>query len=266
MPVIFDFMHQDMKPGLSVVIITLNEESNIGRCLDSVKTIADEIVVVDSLSTDKTKEICLSYGACFIEQPFLGYIQQKNFALEKATHSYVLSLDADEALSEKLEAYILKEKKKGFSHDAYRFNRITNYCGQWIKHGTWYPDKKVRLVKAGTFHWGGENPHDKLEPIAGDISVQTVSLDILHYSYVSYSDHVNQTNRFTSIAAKAMYDRGRKPSYVKILLNPGWAFFYCFFLRLGFLDGWNVYLIARMVALNTFLKYFKLLELHRGKM
>jgi glycosyltransferase involved in cell wall biosynthesis len=250
---------------LSVVVITLNEEANIGRCLQSVKDVADEIIVVDSLSTDRTTEIALSFGATVVEQPFLGYIEQKNFALLKANGDYILSLDADEALSPALIEFLTAEKIRGFSSEAYRFNRLTNYCGQWIRHGTWYPDRKIRLVKAGAYRWRGENPHDKLEGVNGNTDVKNVSLDIEHFSYVSYSDHVLQTNKFTSIAAQAMFNRGRKPSYFKILVNPAWAFFYCFILRRGFLDGWNGYLIARMVALNTFLKYFKLLEFHKER-
>ena len=258
-------MPEHSNKGLSVVIITLNEQENIERCLRSVKDIADEVVVVDSLSTDNTRSICETFKVRFIEQPFLGYIEQKNFALKQASRPFILSLDADEALSEKLIDFIRTEKQKGFPFTAYRFNRLTNYCGQWIRHGTWYPDKKIRLIKAGTFTWGGENPHDKLEPSGAMPIIKNVPLDILHYSYTSYSDHVAQTNRFTSIAAKAMFDRKRKASYFKILVNPAWAFIYCFIIRGGFLDGWNGYLISRMVALNTFLKYFKLLELWKNK-
>lgn len=254
---------QQPKKGLSVVVITLNEEANLGRCLESVKDIADEIIVVDSLSVDRTKEIALSYNAVFIEQAFLGYVEQKNFALAKANCEYILSLDADEALNKQLADFIAAEKKNGFSNTAYRFNRMTNYCGQWIKHGTWYPDRKIRLVKAGTYLWRGDNLHERFEAIGDDKDVKNVPLDMLHYSFVSYSDHVLRTDNYTNIAAKAMYQRGRKPSYFKIIVNPAWAFFYCFIIRRGFLDGWNGYLIARMVALNTFLKYFKLVEQHR---
>ena len=131
---------------LSVVIITLNEEKQIARCIDSVKHVADEILVVDSLSTDKTKEICLGLGVRFVEQKFLGYVEQKNFALKLATHDYVLSLDADEALDEKLQKAILKIKSN-FIYDGYEFNRLTAYNGFWVRHCGWYPDTKLRMVK-----------------------------------------------------------------------------------------------------------------------
>jgi glycosyltransferase involved in cell wall biosynthesis len=124
---------------LSVTIITFNEEKHIDRCLRSVKGVADEIVVVDSLSRDNTKEICLSHSVVFIEQPFLGYVEQKNFALSITSHEHVLSLDADEALSDELAASVLKEKEKEFPADGYTMNRFNYYCGKWIRHGTYYP-------------------------------------------------------------------------------------------------------------------------------
>ena len=257
-------MQQERKPGLSVVIITLNEELNISRCIPSVLQVADEIIVVDSLSSDNTKAICLSFPVTFIEQPFLGFIEQKNFALQKANHQYILSLDADEALSEGMIAFIKQEKTKGFSSDAYGFNRFNNYCGQWIKHGTYYPDKKIRLVKSDVATWGGQNPHDKLIPAEG-ASIQYVKVDILHYIYRRYDEHMAQMNKFSTIAATALFQKNKKPSYLKAILNPAWAFFYAFFLRLGFLDGWNGYMIAKLQAFQTFGKYSKLIQLHKQK-
>src|SRR6185503_9760477 len=144
---------------LSVVIITLNEERNIERCIQSVKQIADEIIVVDSLSTDRTREIAAANGAKVIEQPFLGFIEQKNFALSKASHSHVMSLDADEEMSEELSRLILNEKSKDFPKDAYIVKRLPFYCGKWIRHGTYYPDRKIRLVNKEKANWGGTNPH-----------------------------------------------------------------------------------------------------------
>ena len=152
---------------VSVVIITFNEEHNIARCLDSVKGIADEIVIVDSFSKDKTKEICLSYGAKFIENKFEGHIQQKNFAITQAKYPHILSLDADEALDEKLRNSI-SEVKKNFVHDGYYMNRLTNYCGKWVHHSGWYPDTKLRLWDSRKGQWAGVNPHDKYELTTGD--------------------------------------------------------------------------------------------------
>src|SRR5207247_875910 len=143
---------------------------------------ADEIIVVDSMSTDGTKAICTSYGVTFIEQPFLGYIEQKNFAMNSASHDYVLSLDADECLSDALKKSILAEKQNGFTFDCYRMNRLSSFCGQWIKHGTWYPDRKIRLINRKKGKWGGVNPHDKIV-MNESTSLKQLHGDILHYTY-----------------------------------------------------------------------------------
>ncbi|WP_315818708.1 glycosyltransferase family 2 protein [Paraflavitalea speifideaquila] len=152
---------------LSVVIITFNEEKNIKRCLESVQSVADEVIVVDSLSTDGTKRICNEFGVRFIEQAFLGYIEQKNFALDQASHDLVLSLDADEAIDEVLKGAILRVKQEGVAADGYIMSRCSNYCGKWIRHGTWYPDRKLRLFNRQKARWGGVNPHDKIVLGAG---------------------------------------------------------------------------------------------------
>ena len=159
---------------ISVVIITFNEEKNIGRCLESVKNIADEIVVLDSFSTDKTEEICLQHGASFFQHPFDGHIEQKNRAITYATYPHILSLDADEVLSPELEQSI-KAVKENWQADGYYFNRLTNYCGKWIRHCGWYPDRKLRLWDSRKGKWGGVNPHDKymLEPNAKQVFLGT---------------------------------------------------------------------------------------------
>ncbi len=246
---------------LSVTIITFNEELKIGRCLQSLKDVADEIVVVDSLSTDRTKEICLSHPVVFVEQPFLGYIEQKNFALDKATHMHVLSLDADEALSEQLIRSILKEKEKNFPCDGYSMNRFNFYCGRWIRHGTYYPDRKLRLLNINKGKWGGQNPHDRIIMQEGT-AIKQLKGDLLHYTYQSIEEHNKQTDRFSSIAAKALFDKGKRPSYIKLLLHPAWAFIKGYFINLGFLDGFAGYMIARFTAIQSFLKYAKLIRLY----
>src|SRR6478736_99743 len=147
---------------LSVVIISFNEEKNIGNCIDSVKSIADEIILVDSYSTDRTIEIAKARGAVVKQEKFRGYIEQKNLALQLANHNYTLSIDADEALDENLARAIAAEKKQ-FRFKAYAMNRCANYCGKFIRHGLWYPDPKVRLFDKRIASWGGINPHDKIE-------------------------------------------------------------------------------------------------------
>jgi glycosyltransferase involved in cell wall biosynthesis len=246
---------------LSVTVITLNEEKNIDRCLRSVKEIADEIIVVDSLSTDKTKDISLSHGATFIEQPFLGHIQQKNFAVSKATNMYVLSLDADELLSDELKNSILMEKQKGFPSLAYSMNRLNNYCGKWIHHGDYYPDRKIRLWRKDAGVWGGENPHDKVI-VTGDTTAQQLKGDLLHYSFSTVEQHRRQMQYFSTIAANAMYYKGKKRNYAKLLLNPAWSFLRGYLIKGGLKDGAAGLRIARMNAWYTWLKYKKLIDLH----
>lgn len=187
---------------LSAVIITFNEERNIERCLHSLHGIADEIVVVDSFSKDRTKEICLGFGVKFVEHSFEGHIQQKNWAITQASHQFVLSLDADEALDDELKNSILKAKSNGMK-DGYYMNRLTNYCGHWVKHCGWYPDKKLRLWNSQKGAWTGINPHDKYEMHDGDKVTGWLKGNLLHYSYYSVEDHYKQVNYFTDIASKA---------------------------------------------------------------
>lgn len=247
---------------LSVVIITFNEEKNIGRCLESVKEIADEVIVVDSLSTDGTKAICASYGVKFIEQQFLGYIEQKNFALNCATHAHALSLDADECLTPELSKSILIEKQNGFTFDCYRMNRLSSFCGQWIKHGSWYPDRKVRLLNRNKGKWGGVNPHDKIEMNEG-ATLKQLKGDMLHYTYDTIDQIMEQTNKFTTIQSKAMYERGKRSNVIKLVVNPFVAFISGYILKRGFLDGYNGFIIARYSSHATLAKYAKLLHLQR---
>lgn len=246
----------------SVVIITYNEEKNIGRCLESVKDVADEIIVVDSMSTDETKAICASYGVTFIEQPFLGYIEQKNFAMNSASHDHVLSLDADECLSSELKTSILTEKQNDFTFDCYRMNRLSSFCGQWIKHGTWYPDRKIRLINRKKGKWGGVNPHDKIVMNEGT-SLKQLHGDILHYTYETIDQIMAQTNRFTTIQSKAMFERGKRSNVIKLVINPLAAFISGYIIKRGFLDGYNGFIIARFSSHATLAKYAKLLHLQR---
>ncbi|HYJ38769.1 MAG TPA: glycosyltransferase family 2 protein [Chitinophagaceae bacterium] len=246
---------------LSVVIISFNEEENIGRCIDSVRKIADEIIVVDSFSTDRTREIAVQKGATVKQEKFRGYIQQKNLALQLATHNFTLSIDADESLDERLAIAIASEKKH-FRSKAYSMNRCANYCGRFIRHGLWYPDKKVRLFDKRIASWGGINPHDKIE-LKENISIRHLKGDILHYSYNSIEEHMVQSNNFTTISAVSMYERGQRSNWMKILVNPFWTFLHGYFIRLGFLDGFYGLVIAINSAHQTFLKYIKLYRLQR---
>lgn len=241
---------------LSVVIITYNEERNIRRCLESVKQVADEIIVVDSLSTDATKEICTEFDVVFIEQKFLGYIEQKNHALTHAKYDYVLSLDADEALSDILENSILRVKE-GYSVAGYSMNRLTNYCGKWVHHCGWYPDRKLRLFNRKLGNWGGINPHDEFFFKEKEKTIHLEG-DLLHYSYYTLSDHHKQVDRFTDIAADAYFENGKKVSLLKLWLSPVVKFIRDYFFQLGFLDGATGFRISYVSAGATYKKYRKL--------
>ncbi|MBC7851547.1 MAG: glycosyltransferase family 2 protein [Chitinophagaceae bacterium] len=247
---------------LTVVIITFNEEGNIGRCLESVTDIADEIVILDSNSTDKTVEIARGFGAKVVQQPFAGYIEQKNKALNLATHDFVLCLDADEALDTTLRESIKKEKNE-FRAQGYSMNRCTFYCGKFIRHGTWYPDRKLRLFNKKLARWKGINPHDKVEFDSPQKQLHLAG-DLLHYSYNSLEEHSIQNNRFSTISAQAYFTRGKKFSWLNLLVNPSWAFINGYIIRGGFLDGIRGFIIAKNVAHLTFMKYYKLYALHKG--
>lgn len=247
---------------LTVAIITFNEERNIARCLKSVQKIADEIVVVDSGSTDNTEKICAEYGVRFITHPFHGHIEQKNFATAQASNDAVLSLDADEALSDELIQSILKIKDKHLA-DAYSFNRLTNYCGYWVKHCGWYPDKKLRIYNRKLGNWTGNNPHDKYE-LKEKGTVVHLKGDLLHYSYYSISEHIQRSNKYSSIAAEAMYKKGNKISIIYIVVKTVSRFIKFYFLRLGFLDGIYGLLISAISANEVLLKYSKLYLLNKN--
>ncbi|MGD9992067.1 MAG: glycosyltransferase family 2 protein [Salinivirgaceae bacterium] len=248
---------------LSVVIITLNEEKNIARCIKSVTPIADEILVVDSYSNDNTKAICNELEVTFMEHPFDNFVAQKNFADQSAQYDHILSIDADEELSEELLASI-KKVKENFDADAYEFNRLNNYCGKWIKHSGWYPDRKLRLYDRTKGRWGGVKIHEKIEMQAGTTTA-FLKGDLLHYSYTSIQDHISQANRFSSLGAESAVSRGRKANVFKVVLFPFWRFLRNYLLKLGFLDGYYGFVVCLIISHENFLKYVKMLELQKNK-
>ena len=246
---------------LSVVIITYNEEKNIARCMQSVTPVADEVVVLDSFSTDKTAAIVRKLGGLLHQRAFTGYGAQKNAAAGLASHDHILFLDADELLSEKLCESILREKQRDFPQDGYLMNRLNNYCGQWIRHGSWYPDRKVRLAHRKRSAWSLDIVHESLVPHK-DARIGLLTGDLLHYTYSNYDDHVDKNNRYSRLSARLLHERGKKVTWVKLVINPFWAFFSSYFLRAGFLDGYNGFVIAVQVGHLTFLKYIKLRRLN----
>jgi len=245
--------------NFSVIIITFNEEKNIKSCLDAVVDLSDDIVVVDSYSTDKTKEICMQYkNVNFVSHKWEGYAKQKNFANTLAKHTYLLSLDADEVISKKLKSSILAIS----SFDAvYEFSRLTNYCGSWVHHCGWYPDAKIRIFpKEGTY-WEGDFVHETLI-VPENLKTIRLEGDLLHYSYHSIEDHYRQIEKYSSLHAEKMKHAGKKASLLKLYLSPVFKFFRTYFLQLGFLDGKAGYDIARISAKAVRLKYLKLKQIN----
>lgn len=258
-----NILKQEKMIKLSAVIITFNEEEHLEKCLSSIVDVADEIVVVDSFSTDRTPIICKQFNVRFIQQEFLGYIEQKNYALSLAKYDHILSLDGDEALSDQLKESIQKTKSN-WIFDGYYSNRLNNYCGQWIKHSHWYPDKKLRLFKKGSGEWKGINPHDRYT-LKTSLKAGKLKGDLLHWIYRDYQDHNQKVEKFSTIAAQAYFKLGIKSSIFKIIFRPAWAFFNAYVLRLGFLDGLNGYIICVQTFNVTFLKYIKLRQLWNQK-
>lgn len=247
-------------PQLSVVIITFNEEKNIERCLLSVEGIADDIVVLDSFSSDLTESICKKYKVNFISRKWEGYSASKNFANAQAKHDWILSLDADEVLSDELKKSILELKAKQELSTA-AFNRITNHCGSWIKHGGWYPDTKIRLFDRRITQWTGII-HEELS-FSKQVNIQHLKGDCLHYSYYTIEQHYQQAEKFTTIAAKDLFEQNKKASVVKLYISPVVKFFRDYIFKLGFMDGAAGFTVARISAYATYLKYKKLNDLYR---
>jgi glycosyltransferase involved in cell wall biosynthesis len=250
-----------MEVKLSAVIITYDEEQNIERCLASIKDVVDEIVVVDSYSSDRTAEICERYGVVFIQHAFHGHIEQKNWAVNQATFPYILSLDADECLSQPLIESI-SEVKRAWRYDSYYFKRLTNYCGKWIRHTTWYPSHKLRLWDARKGSWGGLNPHDRFILEEG-ATKKFLKGDVLHYSYYTISEHIDQINTFSTIKARSYFQQGKKSSLIGMVCRPLWRFLKDYIFRLGILDGYFGLVVSVNSAYETFLKYAKLRNHYR---
>ncbi|MBK8956180.1 MAG: glycosyltransferase family 2 protein [Saprospiraceae bacterium] len=246
---------------LSAVIITFNEARNIGRCLKSLRDVADDILVVDSFSSDNTIEIAKSYGARVIQNKFEGYIQQKNFANSQALNDFILSLDADEELDDKLRSEIVKIKANSRA-DAYALNRLTNYCGRWVRH-CWYPDYNIRLYNRCQGKWTGNTPHEWFQLNQEGSLVPKLKGNILHYSYYTVKDHFRKVEFYTDLAAKSLHEKNKSAKAFQLLINPFWTFLKMYFFKMGFLDGRSGLQICGISAYASYLKYKKLLALQR---
>lgn len=238
---------------ISATIITCNEQANIARAIESLRC-CDEVVVVDSGSNDRTTEIAAKLGARVVEAPWPGYAKQKNFAAAQAAHDWVLSIDADEALSEALEAEIWQIKKSGPEYDAYTMPRMAQYLGRWIMHSGWYPDRKVRLYDRRKARWTGDYVHESVE-VNGTMG--HLQCNLLHYTFSSISEHLKNMDRYTTLAAQELVARGHRVRWSDLVLDPCWTFLRTYFFRAGFLDGMEGLTIAFMAAFYNFVKYAK---------
>ncbi len=240
---------------LSVIIITLNEEKKIGKCLDEAWQVADEIVVVDSFSTDKTRQICEERRAIFVEHKFEGYGAQKNYAITQANYEYILSLDADEVLSKELIDSINRVKQKSL-YKAYQLNRLSFYVNKFIKHGHWFPDKKVRLFHKKSGKWTNDTVHEIFALNQGTKAPLLKGV-LYHYTFNSIFEHIRQANNFSEIGASQLQGQHSFFLIIKALFSPIGGFLYGYIARLGFLDGWYGLIIAVVSSTETFLKYAK---------
>ena len=245
---------------ISAVIITLNEERNIRRCLESLVPVVDEIVVVDSFSDDGTKEICSDYQVRFFSHPWEGFVATKNRANNLASNDLILSIDADEALSEPLAKSILKIKTTSVEGRVFSMNRLMNYCGQWIRHGGWYPDTKIRIFDRRTVSWKGQKVHETLD-LPKDIQIVHLEGDLLHYSFYTPEEHRVQLEKFATLSAQEMAENGKRPSMLSAYLHTGWKFLRDYVFKAGFLDGKHGYTISKTNAYGVWYKYLKAREL-----
>jgi glycosyltransferase involved in cell wall biosynthesis len=244
---------------LSVTIITLNEEKNIRGCLESVKW-ADEIIVVDSGSTDRTLEICREYTDRVFINPWPGMNEQKRLASEKASNHWVLNIDADERITDELRKAIVGILKNP-TFDGYRFPRKNYFLGRWMKHGGWYPDYVLRLFRKDMAYYKGTDPHDKV--IIKNGKVGTIQAPLLHYTYTSLSQYFTRQNSYLTAAALERFKKKRRVSPFSIPFRTIWKFMETYLLKRGFLDGFHGLIVAMGAAFSTYQKYAKIWELSK---
>jgi glycosyltransferase involved in cell wall biosynthesis len=237
--------------------MTFNEELNIRRCLESL-SFCDEIVVLDSLSTDKTMDICREFTNNVFQEPWKGYITQRNRLRELATHEWVLFLDADEEVSPLLRDQILYQFRVGTGkYMGFEFPRQVFYLGKWIRFGEWNPDIKLRLFRKDKGYSGGQEPHDM---VIVDGPVKTLTGKLWHYTYNNLSHHLNVINRFSTISAREMYRAGRRFRLLDLIFRPPTRFIKGYLIKCGFLDGLRGFIVAVIVAYGVAMKYAKLWE------
>ena len=248
-----------MYTSLTAVIITKNEEKNIERCILSLLEVVDEVLVVDSGSTDKTLAISRALGATIIESQWLGYTKTKNLGKKKKKNDFILSIDADEVISPALKRSILLQKNSGLE-GTYSFNRLTNYCGKWIRHSGWYPDVKVRIFNKRYIRWTGDFVHETLL-LPKKLRIKHLPGDLLHYSYKSKADHIARTKKYAGLSAKKMFPAKKAFGPLKPFISGVAKFIKMYLLKRGFLDGRLGLQIAKISARGVHLKYKGLAEI-----
>jgi len=249
------------RPLLSVIIITKNEQDNILDCLESVKW-ADEIIVVDSGSTDKTEEICRKYTDKFYVKDWPGFGIQKQRALELASHKWVLSVDADERVTSELRDEIINKITQNSNISGYLIPRLSNYLGKDIRHSGWYPDYILRLVKKQEAYFTKDIVHEKM---VVDGSIGKLSNHFLHYPYKDISHHLQKINTYSSLSAKKMFDNGKRVGWSMVVFKAIFGFVRAYIFKRGFLDGWPGLVVSISTGLSAYLKYLKLKELRISK-
>jgi glycosyltransferase involved in cell wall biosynthesis len=243
------------RPAISACIVARDEEDRLPACLDSL-AFCDEILVVDSHSRDRTRELAAARGARVLLRDWPGHVAQKEFAIRQAAHDWVLCVDADERISPALAAEIATLREGGFDGFAgYAFPRLSRYLGRDIRHGTWYPDWKLRLFDRRRGRWGGRDPHDRVEV---DGPTRRLAGDLLHEPYRSFEEHLATIDRYTTIMAAELHAEGRRARVLDVVWRPPLRFLGFYVLRGGFLDGWRGLLLAYLAAHYVRLKYAKL--------
>ena len=251
-------------PAVSICIIALNEEDRIGDCIRSVQW-SDEILLVDSHSTDRTREIAAQLGARVIERDWPGYAAQREFATRNAQHDWVFWIDADERVSPQLRDELIALRKAGFPGAAgWHIPRRSSYLGRWIRHGTWYPDLCLRLFDRRRGRWVSHRDYPLHEHVTLDGRADRLRHDLLHYPYRDFAEHLRGIDRYTTIMAQGMSERGRRARLTDVIVRPWIRFARFYFLKVGFLDGWRGLLLAYLAAHYVRMKYAKLLVLRRA--
>lgn len=246
---------------LSVAMITFNEEKILEKTLESVKEFADEIVIVDSGSTDRTKDIVEKYNALFFTENWKGYGPQRNSAIDKCSNEWILNIDADEEISPALREKIIDIKNGKLDGDVFEIN-FTSVCfGKKLKHGGWSNSYHIRLFKKSAGRFNDNMVH---EEFITDSKIIRLKEDIYHHSYITLQDYFTKFNRYTTEGAIEYYKRGKKASVLQIIFNPTYKFIKMYVIRLGFLDGIEGLMIACTSAMYSMVKYFKLREIYKN--